>query len=204
MMLHYSRIPIWTNKHRLTILRDFRQQAIFYFEGVIYSRDGNRTEMPQCAPARQRLNYLLVEVDSIIDATEVGSTIDWTPPPITGGRIQRIHLILNIFNLDYYHIPRQFIGDTLDRAIGVYERDAPAALRRTFNPFYWLGRGLEGIARLPFIFLGRIGFDQRRLEESWLGKLVKGLIQLATLVGAIGKALKEFGLFDPLIHLLKR
>ena len=100
----------------------------------------------------------------IIAAAGVSQLITWTPPPAVGGYVQQIHVFPNLFELDRFQIPHDHAVDFIERAIGVYQSDRPAAFRRTINHLWWLFRGLLWFARIPFVFLGAVGFDAARAE----------------------------------------
>ena len=70
-----------------------------------------------------------------------------------GGRVHRIDVFSNMFGLGRFHMTSKHLVDFIDRAIGVYQFDRTAALRRTFNPFWWLKRSLLWLLSVPFVFL---------------------------------------------------
>ena len=130
-------------------------------------------EEPDALRARQRINLTTVKVHRIILAACIAPIITWSPPPLIGGRVQEINLILNLFGLDRYNISASHVVGFIEMALGVYQSDRTAALRRTINPLWWLFRGLLWFIRIPFIVLGAVGFDADRAERSVLGRLVK-------------------------------
>ena len=110
-----------------------------------------------------------------------------------GGYVQRIYLILNLFELDRYQISPNHAVAFIERALGVYQSDRPATLRRTIDPLWWLFRGLLWFARIPFVFLGAVGFDAARAEGSVLGKFFKASFALVTVTAALLTTLNLLG-----------
>ena len=94
-------------------------------------------------------------------------------------------LFSNIFNLDDFDIPFQQIVDRIDRAIGIYAKDALWSWLRLFNPLFYISLFLEYIASIPFVLLGKAGFNQRAAEQSIIGKIVKFIIELVTITASI-------------------
>ena len=48
--------------------------------------------------------------------------------------------------------------------------------------------------RLPFKLLGAAGFDARGVEDSWIGKLLKLLLGLASFVAAVVVIVDHWGM----------
>ena len=96
-------------------------------------------------------------------------------------------MLFNLFEFPRFRIPFQNAVDLIERAIGVYQSDRMAAIRRTINPFWWLFRGLLWSVRIPFILLGAMGYDAARMERSNAGKNVKLLLAISALLLTILK-----------------
>ena len=107
----------------------------------------------------------------------------------------RVDLFTNIFHLNTYQISYAHVTDLVNRAIGVYEQTSRQASIRTYNPFWWFARGLIWFSRLPIWFLGEIGFDSQKIEQSIWGKIIKGMF---TVVGSI------LGGILPLLSILEK
>ncbi|HZF69432.1 hypothetical protein, partial [Sulfuricurvum sp.] len=120
-----------------------------------------------------------------------------TPPPAVGGYAKRVDLIHNIFNLHSFQIPADAVIDIIDRAIGRYEINYKPALIRVINPFYYLGMLFDVIIELPFIALGKVGFNREKAESSVLGKIVKGTLYLITVIAAFLTILQLLDFLDP-------
>ena len=193
-MNSYRHISLWENSRRLRVLEEFRNDVVSYFNNSSPLGIGEgRREGTEAVQARQRINLTVDQAHRIIIEADIAPTVTWTPPPMFGGSAQRIYLILNLFELDYYQISAKHAVAFIERAIGVYQSDRRAALRRTINPLWWLFRGLLWFARIPFVVLGAVGFDAARMERSVLGKFFKAIISaIITLVGMAAALLTIF------------
>ncbi len=190
-MNSYRNIPLWENTRRLRVLEEFGNDVVKYFDNSKYEwmLEG-RTENSDAVQARPRINSTLDQARRIIAAGGISELITWTPPPAVGGHVQQLHVFPNLFELHRFHIKPQYAVDLIERTHGVYQRDRPAALRRTINPFWWLFRGLLWFTRIPFVFLGAVGFDAGRAEGSVFGKIFKLLLATsAALVSAAAAVL---------------
>lgn len=175
-MNFYTKIPIWENKRRIKKLTEFRELVQTYFNNSRKDwRTENRIEEEEAQKARVEINLRLDEVHKLILMSGRNPSVTSLPPAATGGYITNIDLIYNIFVLDrHYRGPQSFIFDLIDRSIGIYQSNQFQAWVRTFNPIFYLEILLDGMASLPFILLGKIGFDQNRAEASFIGKVLKG------------------------------
>ena len=108
----------------------------------------------------------------------------WTPPRLVGGPAADVDLFGDLFHLPW-GITSTHVIDFLDRAIGVYEEDERAALIRTYNPFWWLQRGLSWLGRIPFRVLRAVGINTTRLEGTGVGAAIGLVTTLVTLAAAL-------------------
>jgi hypothetical protein len=152
---------------------------------------------------RTQINYIIDEVHQIILLAGVPTSIFYSPPPAFGGISGDIDLILNIFNLHEFQISPNMLIDLVNRAIGIYERDKIRSIFRTLNPLYWLLLILDYIMSIPFYILGKVGFNQDKLEQSFLGKLIKGLLYLITVFAALLTVLEKLGYLEWFKKLIK-
>ena len=193
-MTSYRNISLFQNTSRCRILMEFRDNVISYFNNSTPVKMGeDRIEEPDALQARQRINLATVEVHRIILAAGISPIITWSPPPMVGGRVQEIDLILNLFGLDRYHISANHAVGFIEMALGVYQSDRTTALRRTINPLWWLFRGFLWFIRIPFVVLGAVGFDADRAERSVSGRLVKLVAALLTATAALLTILNLLG-----------
>jgi len=188
------------NNRRIGVLSDFYDQFVRYVSGTTYGwASESPQETPEAREARSNMNRLLDEVSGIMRSVGVPPVLGWSPPPAIGGYSRNIDVIINVFRLHQYQIEPVEVADMLERAVGKYERNYQAALIRTFNPFFWVGCALRWIAGLPFAFLVHLGMPRQRIEGNAIGKMFKGIVELATGLGAIAATLKAVGLLNPLL-----
>ena len=165
----YRNISLRDNSRRLRILEEFRNDVVSYFNHSSPLRLGEgRREETEAVQARQRINLTVIQARRITEAAGIAPSMTWTPPRMMGGRVQEIDLFLNLFELDRYHISANHAVGFIEMALGVYQSDRTAALRRTINPFWWLFRWLLWFARIPFLVLSAMVLTQRaRREARW-------------------------------------
>ena len=196
-MNSYRNIPLWENVRRLEILGEFRNDVVRYFDNCEHHEGAWMIDRPientEAVQARQRINSTVDQAQRIIEAAGIPQTITWTPPPAVGGYVQKINMLSNLFEFTRFRIPSQNAVDLIERAIGVYQSDRMAAIRRTINPFWWLFRGLLWFARIPFVVLGAVGFDAARMEKSVLGKFFKAILTLLLATSALLTILNLLG-----------
>ena len=182
-MNSYRNIPLWENKRRLEVLGEFRNDVVSYFNNSHSEwMTKARIENAEAVQARQRINSTADQAQRIIKAAGIPQIIIWTPPPAVGGYVQQVHVFSNLFELARFQIPPKNAVDFIERALGVYQSDRTAAKRRTVNPFWWLNRSLLWLLSIPFVFLGKIGFDAARAEGSVWGKFFKLLVAASALL----------------------
>ncbi len=203
-MQYYSDIPLWENKRRLKVLKQFRSLVAAYYDHSNYSwMAEGRIEEDEAKQARTDINLILHDVHKIIVYSGVPTIVQYTPPPVVGGHIQNLDVIKNMFILHQFQIGKEAVTDILDRSIGIYQSDQSSCFRRTINPFWWIGKLITWIVSLPFKLLGTIGFDQKKAEDSLIGKIIKGLLYIITVFAALLEILDLLGLLDGLKKLYK-
>ena len=194
-MRHYTKILAWENNRRLNKLIAFRELVIVYFNNSHVEWIMNpRVEEEAAQKARSNINLSLNDVHSIILKSGIMPTLRWIPPAATGGYVQNVNLIHDIFNLDgFFEIQPAHVLDFIDRTIGVYESNTKSAFIRIFNPFFYAGLVFDFISDLPFIALGKLGFNRQKARSSTMGRRVKGGFYLITV----------FAAFLTILHLLE-
>ena len=203
-MIYYKRIPFWINRSRINFLRDFRDFVETYFYNSKADRTGDgRIEEQTAKEARVKINRNMDEVYQVIVLCGVNPRLTYTPPPAIGGYAQNIDVIHNIFNLNHFSIPPDPIFDFIDRAIGIYEKNHSKSIVRTFNPFFWISELLIYVARLPFKLKGRLGFDQEKAEQSLIGRILKGILYIVTLLASLLTVLHLLDLLTYVRNILK-
>jgi hypothetical protein len=155
-----------------------------------------RIETDAAKTARIKINRTVDETHNIILHSGINPILTWSPPPAVGGYVRNIDLIQNIFNLHAFQIRADLILDFIDRAIGIYESNHKSALIRIFNPFFYLGLAFDLIAELPFIAIGKLGFNRKKAESSIAGRMIKGILYLITVMAAFLTILNLLGFLD--------
>lgn len=197
-MNFYTKITFLENIRRCRVLEEFARLLNIYYSNIEYGYMSNDPlENTEAENARPQINLILHEARTIVLLTGVPITMTYYPAPAVGGFVQKIDLFLNFDNLRHYHIPHTKVFDILNQALGIYNRDLAASKIRTFNPFFWLGRGLGCISDLPFVFVGWLGFDKQKAKMSFLGRVFGGIFRLATFVAAVLTVLHLLGYLEP-------
>lgn len=194
----YKKILVWENKKRIDLLIKFRNLVVEYFNNLDISNQENKIAEQK----RREINVILVKAHSAILAAGVSTSITQYPPPAVGGYVIHINVIDSIFDFDSLYLDRKFITDIIERAIGVYLNDRINSLLRTINPFYWLYIIIDYITSLPFVILGKVGFNQKKIEGSFTGKLIKAIISLIIVFASFLTILEKLGYLDWFKNLL--
>ena len=187
-MKHYKFNTYWENQRRQSKLTLFRELIVTYFNNIKPNNEWlteARIENDTARQARTDINLMIDEVSALVHAADIVPVMTVTPPPAIGGRIQKVHLLMNMFLLDKHQLSPHHVDDVMLRAIGVYQSDTRHSIHRTINPLWWVKMLLMGIAHAPFSILSAAGFDADRAERSVLGKLVKGLLMVITAVASL-------------------
>lgn len=196
-MKYYKNFTIFGIQARINILLEFRGLLEDYFNNVqagmtLRDLDENDTAVH----ARSKINYILEKAHKAIKTSGVSTVVCYSPPPAVGGLAGDIDIIYNLFSLRSYEMQPRDIVDFVDRALGIYENDKINAFIRTINPFFWLNRLFSYISRIPFLVLGGVGFKQEKLENSFLGRVVKRVLYLIEVAASFLVILQVFGYLD--------
>lgn len=120
-------------------------------------------------------------------ARRLGVPIEYTsyPGPAAGGPIIELTLFDATFR-DTSHdgVERRFTLDALDQTIGECEANVNAEFWRLINPFCWVKETLILIIRIPFIIIQWSGFDVSKVEDHFLGRVVK-LLEIMVLIALL-------------------
>lgn len=197
-MRHYTKILVWENRKRLKKLLDFRELVIVYLNN---SRAGwvmdPRVEEEAAQAARSNINLSMKETHSTILQSGTNPKLTWKAPPTAGGYAAKIDLIENIFNLHEFQIDPRLVLDKIDRAIGIYQSNQKWARFRVLNPLFYAGLVLDFVSDLPFVALGNLGFNRQKARSSTIGRLVKGVLYLVTVVAAFLTILHLLDFLEP-------
>ncbi len=192
-MRYYKKIPLWENQYRIKRLVAFREQVVTYFNNTRQEFLSTDVEENQTAKeARREINLTLREAHSMILASGTYTVFTHYPAPAVGGYVRNVDIILNMFIPNIDSDPTQ-ITDIIERAIGVYNSDSRKALIRTFNPFFWIGLMLDYIASIPFAIIGQLGFNRYSAENSFIGRLLKVIIEFITIYTLLVEFLERIG-----------
>lgn len=203
-MSYYKKITIWENRNRTKLLIEFRSLVVTYFKNMhIKGFFFDVVENKKARQVRIEINMILDKIYSFILLAGVNPTMPYYPPPVVGGLARNIDMILNIFDLHRYQIKPQQLLNLIERSIGIYENDRLNALLRTVNPFFWLGLILDYIVSLPFKVIGKIGFNQEKIESSITGKIIKGIFYLITFLASFLAVLKYIGYLEKFMSLIQ-
>jgi len=193
---------LWEVRSRIDKIQNYQKLINEYFTNIDYSEYSREIiDNENSVRIRHQLNLDSAEVHKYI-STVTSPILTYYPPPAIGGFVTDIDLVDNIFNLQKYDIEPQSLIDVLDKALGIYQSELTPSLIRIFNPFVWLGKLLEIVASVPFLLLGSVGFDKKRLELSFVGKIVKLIIKLISLVVTIWEILYRLGIVPDKINII--
>jgi len=167
MERNYKQIFSWENKERIKYLENFNSHVVNYFKNIGHSRAGDSWEEEPAKIERKEINKLIDKAHSYIIAT------GFSTKAINLETVRELDLVLNIFNLGKLHIGHRSLLDTIERAIAKYENDKKSAILRTYSPLFWIALLIDCLVSLPFEALGKVGFNQNRIEVSFMGKLFK-------------------------------
>lgn len=148
----------WECKRRLTELREFRSLVVTYFSNRSFARPLNTIHENETAhKARNEISLRMNE--AIRSCLLIGESLSvfYSPPPVRGGPSGTLNLVQNMFEVHNFRIPAARVIDSLDRAIGDYERLQNDLSRSRWNPFYWLWLAFAQLLGFPFRVLGVAG-----------------------------------------------
>lgn len=182
---YFTKITVWENKSRLKELDAFRTHVINYFNDIHYDGFGEVDVGESAMKVRTNINLVIVKMGLIIRASGVNPVMEYTPPPMVGGRIMEVDLVSNIFNIHSFRIPPQAIIDIIEKSIGVYQENIIPSLIRTINPFFWLKRMLSFVGAIPFEILEAAGFPMQKAKSSFLGRTIRLIIELAAFSASV-------------------
>jgi hypothetical protein len=167
-----------------------------YFDNLRYVF-GDQIENDEAVKARMEINKDLDEVYMIMIAAGIEPCMLYSPPPITGVFYQQsICLLHNFHNLSQYNLEPNELMDFIVRTMSIYSKESINALLRTLNPLYWIGRIFDLIVDLPFVLIGRLGFNQTKAEASLIGRIFKVISKAVLFLAALVGLLKHLGYLE--------
>jgi len=193
----FKSLTYWKNRRYADDLQQFRSDLENYIAQSSYSWQADAViEEEPAKDAKVRMNRSLHRVAIAIDAARLPTIVIYTPPPAVGGYQQHVDLLRNIFGLHQFQIGQDRVIELIDRAIGIYEDDKWPAIFRTINPLWWFWELLVFLSAGPFKLLSNAGFDTAKIEDSFVGRLVRLAIMLVMLFAAFLTVLQLLGYLE--------
>lgn len=166
MIKTYKQITFSENKKRLALLENFKLHLKAYLSNLMGSFDGGLYENVKAGEEHKEINKLIDEACPYIEAIpSIVGVIDENNY-LTKGLIYE----QNIIDRKYFY---KSLVNMTERAIAVYKKDSGRAKQRTYCPLFWIALLIDCLVSLPFEALGKAGFNQNRIEVSFIGKLFK-------------------------------
>jgi len=166
MIKTYKQITVFENKKRLILLENFRLHLDTYLNNLKHHYSGGLSENVKAEKEHKEINKLIDEACSYIEAI----------PSIVGVVDENNYLTKDLIYeqdiIDRSYFYKSLVNMT-ERAIAVYKKDGGKAKQRTYCPLFWIALLIDCLVSLPFEALGKAGFNQNRIEVSFIGKLVK-------------------------------
>lgn len=167
MVKTYKQITVFENKKRLILLEDFRLHLDTYLNNLKHHYSGGLSENVKAEKEHKKINNRIDEACSYIDAIpSIVGIVDENNYLTKGLDICQQNII------DRSHFYKSLLNMT-ERAISIYKKDSKRAKQRTYNPFFWIVLLIDCLVGLPFEALGKVGFNQNKIEASFVGKLFK-------------------------------
>ena len=208
IMIHYNKKTFFGNRYSLDKLIEFRNLLIDYSNNIHHHPDlppikRNLIENQKATNIRTEINKNINSISKILLEAGLLIHIVYRFPPATGGGIENIDLLNNIFNLKDYNISLQQVVDIIDRGIGIYSDDKISSIIRLFNPLFWLVRFLDFIVNIPFRLLQKSGFNTQKAEEnSFFVKIIKFIFYLISLSASTLTVLHLLGYLEKFKNIL--
>jgi len=195
-----SKITFFENKKRAETLSKYREWVEIYFSNIRrigpFGMDGI-VEEDLAKEVRPKLNRNLDLVKRIVLASGQNFNTVYQQAPMIGGRTFQLDALDNLFRIpEMDDFDESHVTDVIDRSIGEYDNDYKNSVIRTFNPFFWLWQFIEFIVSLPFKLLGKVGFNQKNVEESVYGKILKTFFYLISTTASFLAIFEILGLLD--------
>ena len=196
-MTHFNKLPYWETDRRISDLENFREDVIAYVDATRTEPTfGRRVDTDESRAMKPSINMAIDRIRKTVLATGINTSIYYREAPVAGGRAYDLDVISNVLSLTEFQIPYDTATGLLERAIGVYKDDLPKAKRRTFNPFWWVGKVLTWFSHVPFAIIGKAGFDAGKAEGSLVGKFISLIFYLIPIAAGLLAILDRLGFLD--------
>ncbi len=192
------KLAYWNCHSRINTLREFREQwEVFLAHSELLPIVGQQATDDEGRRAREWINHSRLHIAKHIHEAGVSITVTVREPQSRGGGIwPNYEVFENIFTLRWMMVSDSIVLDTLDTAIGYYERELRRSVLRTLNPLWWLARLGGEIIIFPFKIIEWAGFDSSPIEWSLAGKIYKVIAGFVLLVPFIDALLGIFVSLD--------
>ena len=179
------RMLYWECARRLKELREFRHLATTYYQNRQLVRISGIHENDIAVRTRRDINLRMAEVIRSCLLVGHSLSVSYSALRTREGVVGQLNLVQNMFDLHTYRIPRGRVFDSLDRAIGDYERLERHLHRNIFNPFYWVQIAFTYSLRWPFGILRSVGLNVNEIERSPSGVVIKAVTGIINLGAAL-------------------
>ena len=158
----YRQITFCENEKRIKLLDNFNLRLINYLSNLKF-------ETPYCPLENKIAEKEHEEISKLID--QACSYIEVT----SKDKNNCLKRDINIHDQNILH--RNYICTSLIKktaeAIAIYKKDSKRAKQRTYHPFFWIFLLIDYLVSFLFGVLARAGFNQKKIEASFVGKLIK-------------------------------
>jgi hypothetical protein len=110
------------------------------------------------------INHRIPAVKEMVALADISALRDWIPyrkedPPV------RVDILEQLWYTDKLRLNVRAPSDVVEEAIGKYQSDQAASWRRTFNPFYLIGRLINFLVEKTFNVVTLFGVNRRSGSE---------------------------------------
>jgi len=162
----YKQITFRENEKRIDLLENFKLHLDTYLNNLKHHYEGGLSENLKAKEEHKEINKLIDEACPYIEAI-----------PSIVGVVNEDNYLTKVLIYEQDIIDKsdfyKSLIDMTERAIAVYRGDSKRAKQRTYNPFFWIALFVDYLVGLPFETLGKVGFNQNKIETSFMGKLFK-------------------------------
>ncbi len=181
MIKTYKQITFCENKKRIKLLEKIKLHMTNYLDNMQYETtpltnylENLQLKATQFSPLEneiakeehKKISKLIDEVCSYIDATSKDNNYFCLKRDLPFHDKNTLHR---------KYICEGLINDS-EKAIAIYKKDSRRAKQRTYNPFFWIILLIDYLVSFLFEALSRAGFNQKKIEASFVGKLIKCIL----------------------------
>lgn len=176
-MAAFNKMTIWEVERRLEALYEFRNLLIEYYNNVEQVDYLRVAPNDQALAARRRINEIMDMVRTTMYSAGLDTMVTVRDPAVIGGRSRSLSLLENWNLIPTFDGDPNVLLDFVEQAIGKYKNNNGKAIRRTFNPFFWLNELIEYVLGIPFRFLVNVGLVKKTtLENNSVWGLLRAIV----------------------------